>query len=154
MDEKNEKNEKRNRKEIVSASDLSGWFVDPFREFNRQGRAVLDLFNEGFAVPRIDIEDKGNSIVVDADMPDIDRKDIDLKVSEDSVTIKAEKTTDRESRGDGYYARERSSSGYYRVVKLPDYVDADSAKASYRNGTLKVELKKSKQRGTHSVKVE
>lgn len=153
MAENDEKAE-RHRKGMVPMDELSDWLPDPFRAFDRQRRAMMELLNEGFSVPRVDIEDKGDSLVVDADMPDVDKKDISLRVTGDTVSIKAEKTESRERSAKGFYARERSSSGYYRVVKLPETVEEDSAKASYRNGTLRIELKKLKSSRTHDVKVE
>ena len=153
MSDKDEKGSK-GRKSVVPAEDFSNWFSDPFRAFDSQRRAMMELVNEGFSVPRVDIMDRGDSVVVEADMPDVDKKDISLRVSDDTVSIKAEKSEAKESSSKGFYARERSSSGYYRVVKLPDHVEAASAKAVYRNGTLRIEMRKSKARGSHEVSVE
>ncbi len=156
-DEKNER-DARKRRGIVPAGDWNWfsdpfprWFGDPFRDMHRNMR---EMASGGFSVPRVDINDKGDAFVVEADMPSVDKKDIELKVSGDMITIKAEKTRESE-RGDGsFYAKERSSSGYYRMVRLPEEVNANSAKASYKDGTLTIEVKKVKGGAVHEVKVD
>ncbi len=157
-DEKEEK-EARRRHGLVPADDW-GWFADPFPRWftdpfrGMHGNMLGEFFSEGLTVPRVDIKDKGNSFVVEADMPSVDKKDIDLKVSDDTITIKAEKTRTEERSDGSFYSKERSSSGYYRMVRLPEEVDASSAKASYKDGTLTIEVKKAKGTATHEVKVE
>lgn len=145
---------KKGKNNIVVSTDFPDWMANPFREFGRQSRMMQEFFNEGFSVPRVDIEDKGDSLVIDADMPDVDKRDISLRISNGNVSIKAEKSSESVHEAKGFYAKERSSSGYYRVVKLPDDVDANTAKATYKNGTLRIEVKKAKGHGTHDIKVE
>lgn len=116
------------------------WFDDPFfREFlSPQIRAT----HSSMQVPRVDIEDKGDTIVVKADMPGIDKKGIKLHVEKDSVSIRAERNDERETTGKNYYSRERSSFGYHRSFSLPEEVKSESAKARYENGILTLEVKK------------
>lgn len=157
-DEKEGRNARRKRG-IVPAGDGSWfadpfprWFGDPFRDMRRG--MMRDLLNGGFSVPRIDIKDKGDAFVVEADMPSVDKRDIELKVSGDMITIKAERARESERSEGSFYSKERSSSGYYRMVRLPEEVSAKSAKASYKDGTLTVEVKKARGSTVQDVRVD
>lgn len=78
--------------------------------------------------PLVDVMEEDDAISVTAEVPGVDKKDIDLEITGDTLTIKVDKD-------------ERK---YYKEVKLPSEVDVDSAKASYHNGILDIELKKVK----------
>ncbi len=151
-----DKNEKDRKKAGVMpfGMNVPEWLVDPFKGFESGNRLMQHFFNEGFGMPRIDIEDKGDSFVVTADLPDMDKKAIKVNVSNDSVAIKAERSNEREQKGKSFYARERASSGYYRVVQLPEEVNPNGAKAAYENGTLRIDIKKAKGATKHEVTVE
>ena len=130
------------------------WFSNPFALMGRSGRAMQEFFNEGFAVPSIDIKDTDNSFIVKADMPGMDKKDIKIKATKDELVIRADKSSESEEHGKAYYMKERASSGYYRAIQLPGEVMPNSAKATYENGTLRIELKKVKDLQGSDVRVE
>ncbi|EQD30925.1 heat shock protein Hsp20 [mine drainage metagenome] len=130
------------------------WISNPFAMVGRGGKAMQEFFNEGFSIPSVDIKDTGNSFIVKADMPGMDKKDIKIKATKDELLIRAEKSSENEEHGKDYYMRERASSGYYRNIQLPGDVVPNSAKATYENGTLKIELKKAKDLQGSEVKVE
>ncbi len=156
------KNEKKSKNGLVGMDDFQKWFADPFprflgdpfREFGMRGGIIRELASRGFSIPRIDVQDNGDSFVIEADMPSVDKKDIELKISEDTLAIKAQKSREEEHSSNNFYSKERSSSGYYRIVKLPAEVNSDSAKALYKDGTLVISVKKARKTTTHKVKVE
>jgi HSP20 family protein len=82
------------------------------------------------------------SIVVQVEIPGIDKEDCDIRIERDTLYIRGEKHLDREHIGDTYYLMERAYGRFERVIPLPPNVDTDGAKASCRNGVLTVELPK------------
>ncbi|MGC8651924.1 MAG: Hsp20/alpha crystallin family protein [Candidatus Micrarchaeia archaeon] len=150
---------KSKKNEAVVASD---WISDPFRALTTMVREPLfeypkrlrEMLNEGYEIPKVDIVDKGSSFHVKVDMPDVDKKDIKLKVTDSTITVRASKTEEKVDTGTDYYAKERSSMGFYRVVELPDTVKSGTAKAKYENGTLTIDVQKEKTAEGSEVKIE
>lgn len=91
---------------------------------------------------RMDVADYDDELVVVADLPGFEKEEIDLSVSEDTLTVTAERTMDQEDESDVYVRRERSSRSVRRSITLPATVDADEASASYTNGVLTITLPK------------
>jgi HSP20 family protein len=136
---------------------------DPFDAVDKFMHSALSLrpdkffdfpTNDGFKLPESDIIDNGNSFEVKIDLPGVDKKDIDLKVKNDHIIIKAEKTEEKENKEKKYYSKERTSVGYYNEIPLPEEVKSDSAKAKYENGTLTINVDKSDRAKENSVKIE
>jgi HSP20 family protein len=91
--------------------------------------------------PSVDIMERGNDIVVTADMPGVGKDDIKLEVRDGNILdISAEKKSEKKEEEKGFVRHERSYTGYYRSVRLPASVDKTKAKASYNNGVLEVVL--------------
>ena len=155
MEEKNE-NEKKAGKSLVAPIDFDFMadFFDPFRLARRSARLLQNFSDRGTLLPNVDMVDNGDSFTVLVDMPGVDKKDIKLKVSEDMLELSAERNEEKEKRGGNYYANERSSSGYYRTIRFPEQVKADSAKAKMNNGTLSVEVKKVKESRGREIKID
>jgi len=104
-------------------------------------------------MPRVDVVDRDNEILVKAELPGVDKKDIDVSVTENSVTIKGTTShEEKEEKGD-YYRSEISHGAYSRMVPLPADVDADKAKAKFKDGILELTLPKVKKATRRSVKV-
>ncbi len=122
--------------------------MDPFRNtalsFSRYPSRLSEYMNAGLAMPRVDIADNGDSFTVSADMPGVDKKDIKLTITDESITIRASRAQERESTGKNFYSRERSAVGYFRTISMPAEIRRDSAKAKYENGTLRIDVKKAR----------
>jgi HSP20 family protein len=105
-------------------------------------------------VPSVDVVDRENEVVVKAEVPGVDKKDLDISVGEDSVTIKGEtRHEEKEEKGD-YYRREISSGSFSRTVPLPATVDGSKAKANFQDGVLELTIPKVEKAKRHSIKVE
>lgn len=105
-------------------------------------------------VPSIDVVDRENDVVVKAEVPGVDKKDLDISVGEDSVTIKGETRKEtKEEKGD-YYRREISSGSFSRTVALPATVDGAKAKANFQDGMLELTIPKVEKAKRHSIKVD
>lgn len=104
-------------------------------------------------MPYVDVVDRGNDIVVTADMPGVDKKDIRINVSGNMLDISAERKIEQEQSEKGYVRRERSYSRFYRSIRLPAAVDKSNAKASFNNGVLEVTLPKAEKVETSNIPV-
>ena len=125
---------------------LQAW--DPFDELRRIQDRIGRIFNEypamtrNMQMPTVDVQQRGNDIVVHADMPGVDKDDIRINVRDGNILeVSAEKKIEKEEKEKGGYIRnERAYTGYYRSIMLPAPVDKSKAQASYKDGVLTVTL--------------
>src|SRR6516225_9650041 len=94
--------------------------------------------NGGFTVPELDVRENANSIVVEADLPGVDEKDVSVTLANGMLTIKGEKKHEQEKKGESYYLTERSFGSFERAIRLPDTVDDAKVEAKFDKGVLKV----------------
>ena len=104
--------------------------------------------------PKVDIyEDKGN-VVVEAELPGVDPKDIDVEIIDNTLKIEAKTEEKKEEKEKGYYKKEISSGYYKRIISLPSEIKEGKVEASYDKGVLKIVApkvepeKESKKKGT------
>ncbi len=90
--------------------------------------------------PAIDVFQRGNDLVVRADVPGLSKDDITVDIADDSLTIRGERRYDHEEERDGVFRSERSYGSFCRVVPLPQGAITDSAKATFNNGVLEIVL--------------
>jgi len=127
-----------------------GW-MRPFH-WERPSWGELAVPFEG-KMPRVDIVERDDELVVKAELPGVDKKDLDISVTENAVTIKGSTShEEKEEKGD-YYRCEMSRGAYSRTVTLPSEVDADKAKAKFKDGVLELTLPKLKKAKRHTIKV-
>lgn len=135
---------------------MDSW--DPFEEMKefkkRMDKAFAEFFKKpetkllstekkmlpALKEPASDVMIKGDDIVVSIDLPGVEKKDIQLNVTENYVEVKAEKKHEVKVEKKGFFKQERSYSGFYRVIPLPAEVKADKADASYNNGVLDIKI--------------
>ena len=122
---------------------------DDFRPFDwRLPSRVL-----GFEVPRIsraewqvapamDLVEKDDAYEITAELPGLDEKNVEIKLSNHTLTIKGEKSEEKEDRQKDYYLSERRYGSFQRSFQLPDGVDADKIDANFAKGVLTVKLPK------------
>lgn len=94
------------------------------------------------ASPAVDIVEKDASFELTADMPGLDEKDIEVKVASGTLTIRGEKTAEKEDKRKDYYLQERHFGAFERSFRIPDGVDADKIEAQFKKGVLTVSLPK------------
>ena len=102
--------------------------------------------------PAVDILETENDLVIKADVPEVDLKDIDIEIENHTLTLKGQRKF--ESNGNGYHRIERSYGSFARYFSLPDTVDTEKVKADYKNGVLTVTLPKKEIAKPRQVKVE
>jgi HSP20 family protein len=88
--------------------------------------------------PAIETFQRGNDIVIRADVPGMTRQDLQVEVGDDAVTIRGERKQDRTDERDGMFWTERSYGSFTRVIPLPAGAMTDSAKATFTNGVLEI----------------
>lgn len=104
-------------------------------------------------LPKVDVIDRESEVLVRAELPGVDKKDIDISVGENAVTLKGEtRHESKEEKGD-YYRSEITRGSFSRTVALPSPVNGGSAKASMNNGVLEITLPKLEKAKRHSVSV-
>jgi HSP20 family protein len=113
--------------------------------FNRGLFDVAPLWDReliGQSMPAVDIVEKDKSFEITAELPGMDQKDIEIKLSNGSLIIKGEKQETKEEKKKGYHLSERSYGSFERMFNLPKEVDADKIEASYSKGVLSISLPK------------
>ena len=105
-------------------------------------------------VPKIDIYDRKDEVVVKAELPSVEKNDIDLTVTKDSITIKGEIKREEEVKEGNYYAAERSYGSFKRMIALPVEVESEKAKAAFKNGILEIVLPKKEEAKPKEIKIQ
>lgn len=133
----------------------------PFRELQREiDRLFDDFFRtevrpvKEFFAPDMDVYETDNEVVIEVEIPGIDRKDVKITVEENILKISGEKKVEREQKGKNYYYVERSTGKFERAIRLPDYVDVEKIKAEYKNGVLTIKVPKKEERKKKVIEVE
>lgn len=115
-------------------------------------RSLMEPFGKGWA-PSLDVSQTKDNIVVKAEIPGMDSKDIDISLSGGVLTLKGEKKQEKEEKDENYYFAERSYGAFSRSIQLPQEVQTDKIKASYKNGVLTINLPKSEEAKAKEVKI-
>lgn len=100
--------------------------------------------------PSIDLREKDNKYLLDADVPGMNEADLDIDFHDNILTLKGETKSEKETNESGYVCVERSRGSFRRDIYLDEEVDKDSIKADLKNGVLHIEMvKKEKPRTNH-----
>jgi HSP20 family protein len=105
-------------------------------------------------MPKIDMSETKKDIVVKAELPGLDVKDIDLSVNNGYLTISGEKRNESEEEEMNSFCRETSYGYFRRTVELPGEVDEEKIKADYKGGVLKVVMPKANGKNKKAIKIE
>lgn len=113
------------------------------RFFGRSWPALDNLFEfEGVRIPSLDMVDRDNELLIRAEIPGIEKKDINVFLADNVLTIKGQShKEEKEEKGD-YYRNEISTSSFARSVTVPTNVDASKTIANLRDGVLEIKLPK------------
>jgi HSP20 family protein len=91
-------------------------------------------------MPRVEVSQSGNHLMVHAELPGVDEKDVRVEASEDGLSISGERKHEQETQEDGWQRSEFSYGRFYRLIPLPEGAKIDQAKADFRNGVLEVTM--------------
>ena len=131
---------------------------DPLANIRLFEDAFSRLLNEPQAnrpwTPAVDIYESENELVLKADLPDVESKDIDVRVENQTLTIAGERKFDRQDAVKGYHRIERSYGRFVRSFAVPNTFDTDHINAAFKNGVLSVTLPKKEAAKPRQIKVE
>ncbi len=140
---------------------ISRW--DPFREVVALQNRVNSLFremNEGDSplttasfVPAVDIYEDSKKVVLKLEVPGIEEKDLDIRVENNTLTVKGERKFEKEEKEENFHRIERRYGSFYRAFTLPSTVDTEHINANYNAGVLKLELSKKPEAQPKQIKV-
>jgi HSP20 family protein len=145
------------------AWEISPWRPFEFDKMRKEMDRLWDSFLEGRLgrrardreewVPSLDFSETKSDLVVKAELPGIDPKDVDVSLNEGVLTIKGEKRQEKEEREEGYHLVERVYGSFTRSIRLPGEVQNEKINASYKNGVLKITLPKSQEAKKKEIKI-
>jgi HSP20 family protein len=124
-------------------------FSDFLNDWPWMGR--MSLFDRQFStfMPTVDVTETDKEFCVTAELPGMEEKDIEVSYSDGGLTIKGEKREEREETRGDYYHSERQFGAFERTIPLPEDVNPDKAKASFKKGVLKITLPKTEEARSH-----
>ena len=139
---------------------------DPFRNISTLQEQVNRLFENSVQgnragdnsaltswAPAVDIYETENELVLKADLPDLNEKDLDIRVENNMLTVRGERKFEQNVKEDNYLRIERTYGAFSRSFGLPNTVNTEAIKAQYKNGVLTVELPKRAESKPKQVKV-
>ena len=137
---------------------------DPFREVVSLQNRVNSLFrnmSEGDAplaaasfVPAVDIYEDPQKLVLKIEVPGIDEKDLDVRVENDTLTVRGERKFEAEEKEQNFHRIERAYGSFFRAFTLPSTVETEHVQARYNAGVLKLELKKKPEAQPKQIKID
>jgi HSP20 family protein len=128
------------------------------RLFDDLARGALTGFQQGHdrLVPSMDVIENDNEIVVTAEMPGLQRKDIDISIDDDVLTIRGEKKVEEKQKDEkkNFHVTERAYGVFYRAIQLPSGVDPSKVEATMENGVLKITIPKPARSQARKIEVQ
>jgi HSP20 family protein len=103
--------------------------------------------------PKLDMYEEEKELVVKTELPGIRKKDLDIKLDGDALTITAEKKAEKDLKEGKYHTQERSFGRYVRYLTLPSRVDADKVTATLKKGLLEIRMPKAEGNGTKQIEI-
>ena len=130
-------------------------FPATFRTFED---AVARMLNEPRGArpwsPSVDIFETENELILKADLPDVKLEDIEVRVENQTLTLKGERKFEKDESNRGFHRIERQYGTFVRSFTVPASVDAERVAAEYKNGVLSVRLPKKEAAKPRQVKIE
>jgi HSP20 family protein len=133
---------------------------DPLDAFPRSLKLWEEPFNRFFGdpavrpwTPAVDIVETEDELTLRADLPGMNQEDIDVQIENGTLTLKGTRKLEQEEKDKGYHRIERSYGSFMRAFSLPETVDAETAKASYKDGVLQIAFARREAAKPKSVKV-
>ena len=138
--------------------------LEPFRGLSTLQDQWNRLFNESFRTegeesaltrwaPAVDISETPDELVVKADLPDVNEKDIDVRVETNLLTIRGERKFEKAESEENFLRVERAYGSFSRSFSLPNTLNTEAIAAEYKNGVLTVTLPKREETKPRQVKV-
>jgi len=111
------------------------------------------LAETGRWMPSVDVSETEKELIVRAELPGMDPKEIDISMSGNVLTIKGERKHEREEKKENFHMVERSSGSFSRSIQLPAEVKAEKIQATYKDGILSISMPKTKAEAVKKIEV-
>ena len=138
---------------------------DPFRELRTLNDEMNRLFSavpasvdrgefaRGSWSPNVDIYEDENRLIVEAELPGMNREDFEVSVENNVLTLKGERKFEKKTEGDNYHRVERAYGSFTRQFTLPQTITAEGATADFENGVLRVALPKREETKARKIEI-
>ena len=126
--------------------------MDPYREEHHPGKGESGG-SFGWS-PRTEMFERDDKLVVRAELPGLDKDDVNVWVEGDRLVIEGERREEESDRGDRYYQREWSYGYFHREIPLPEQVDDHDVKAKFKNGILEVSVPRSERMERRTIHID
>ncbi|MEN2986521.1 MAG: Hsp20/alpha crystallin family protein [Thermodesulfovibrionaceae bacterium] len=144
------------KKDVRDLTKIESTLLSPFEEIDRLFdefmkrpfslfRSLVPRLREEVVSPAVDIYEEGDDLVVKAELPGLKKEDIEVKLTDDYITISGEKKKEEKVEEKNYFRYERSYGSFSRTFRLPLEVQTDKAKAKFENGILEIRIPKTEQ---------
>ena len=137
---------------------------NPFLTLQQEMNNVFNRFSDNFlspfksetwsTYPKVNIKESKHEVEVTAELPGLDKKDIDISISDNVLTLKGEKRLENETKEENYYRMERSYGSFSRIITLPSEVRSDNTNAKFKNGVLTISVPKKPESEQKAKKIE
>lgn len=143
------------RTERLARPIAAGWPFDSMLKWAEELDRMFDNFGFGrglFPVgyrkepeettwmPAVEVYQKGGQFIVHADLPGLNKEDVNVEIEDEMLTIRGERKEEKEEKKEHYYRSERSYGSFYRAIPLPTEVKIENAKATFKDGVLEVTM--------------
>jgi len=133
--------------------DLANFQNQINRIFQDYGRGSDELLTSGTFVPPVDVYEDEHNITLKLEVPGIEEKDLDIKLENNTLTVRGERNFEKEEKEENFHRIERRYGAFARSFTLPNTVDTENVNASYENGILKIQLAKRAEAKPKQIKV-
>ena len=140
---------------------------EPFRDLVMAQRDFDRLFREAFSpqvgetelstrswAPPVDIYETEDAIVLKAELPGVDSKDVEVRVEDNTLYLKGERKFEKEVKEQNYHRVERSYGSFARSFSLPNSISADKVKAEFKDGLLTLTMPKREEAKPKTIKID
>ena len=135
-------------------NDLFEDFFSDFEGFLRTPGSSLVGRRQSWAMPSVDMTESDDAVTVTADLPGLTEKDVEVTLDDNLLVIRGSRKEEREEKKQNYRVMERTFGEFHRAIPVPEGVDRDKVKATFKNGVLKLEMPKKPEAKGSARKIE
>jgi len=135
--------------EDMGLADFESRYLPEVRRFQEKMNQTMEEFmkeapiaSKEIMAPLADIKETDEDILVSMDMPGMDKSEIEISITEDTLEVKAEQKAEKEEKGEEFYKKERTCTKFHRFLKLPAKIKTEKAKAELDKGVLEIKMPK------------
>lgn len=122
--------------------------------FRRVMGPITESAMEQSWTPTVDVEETDKAVIVKADIPGVDPKDIDVSIQNGALTIRGERKEEKEDKNKNYHRIERFTGSFYRMIPLPSGADENAITASSAKGVLTIQIPKKPEAKSKKIAVQ